>query len=95
MKNGNYVSYMHVLVLCILCIQILKLINLTKKNNNSNFFIFLYFLIKEHCLTKEEIRKYLENDEAIDSIDYLIELRNSEVGNNNKNLLKNNESVIQ
>lgn len=46
-------------------------------------------------MTKEEIRKYLENDEAIDSIDYLVELKNSEICNNNNNLLKNNEPVIQ
>ncbi|XP_022182622.1 autophagy-related protein 23-like [Myzus persicae] len=41
---------------------------------------------KENNLFKEDIRKYLENDEAIDSIDYLIELKNN-VCNNDKNLL--------
>ncbi|XP_060856715.1 uncharacterized protein LOC132934432 [Metopolophium dirhodum] len=32
---------------------------------------------KENNLFKEDVRKYLENDEAIDSIDYLIELKNN------------------
>ncbi|XP_015372760.1 PREDICTED: nuclease SbcCD subunit C-like isoform X2 [Diuraphis noxia] len=41
---------------------------------------------KENNLTKEDIRKYLENDEAIDSIDYLIELKNN-MCNNDSNLL--------
>ncbi|CAI6355173.1 unnamed protein product [Macrosiphum euphorbiae] len=41
---------------------------------------------KENKLFKEDIRKYLENDEAIDSIDYLIELKNN-MCNNDTNLL--------
>lgn len=51
--------------------------------------------MKENSLTKEEIRKYLENDEVIDSIDYLIELKNNEVHNSNTNLLKHIKTVIQ
>ncbi|CAH1731946.1 uncharacterized protein LOC114126616 isoform X1 [Aphis gossypii] len=41
---------------------------------------------KENNVFKEDIRKYLENDEAIDSVDYLIELKNN-MCNNNSNLL--------
>jgi len=41
---------------------------------------------------KEDIRKYLENDEAIDSIDYLIELKN--MYNNDKNVLSYIQMVI-
>uniref|UniRef100_A0A2S2PKF9 Kinesin-like protein n=1 Tax=Schizaphis graminum TaxID=13262 RepID=A0A2S2PKF9_SCHGA len=41
---------------------------------------------KENNVFKEDIRKYLENDEAINSIDYLIELKNN-MYNNNINLL--------
>ncbi|XP_025194250.1 autophagy-related protein 23-like [Melanaphis sacchari] len=41
---------------------------------------------KENIVFKEDIRKYLENDEAIDSVDYLIELKNN-MCNNNTNLL--------
>ncbi|XP_022170360.1 uncharacterized protein LOC111033758 [Myzus persicae] len=53
---------------------------------------------KENNLFKEDIRKYLENDEAIDSIDYLIELKNK-MCNNDANLLhfiqtNSNETTI-
>ncbi|CAH1731346.1 nuclease SbcCD subunit C-like isoform X1 [Aphis gossypii] len=43
---------------------------------------------KEDSLSKEDIRKYLENDEAIDTIDFLTELKNNKVSNNETNLLK-------
>lgn len=43
---------------------------------------------------KEDIRKYLENDEAINSIDYLIELKNN-MYNNNINLLNFIQTVIK
>ncbi|XP_050529960.1 kinesin-like protein costa [Daktulosphaira vitifoliae] len=36
---------------------------------------------KENSLTKEEIKKYLENDETIDAIDHLIELKNNQTSN--------------
>ncbi|VVC33108.1 Hypothetical protein CINCED_3A009059 [Cinara cedri] len=54
---------------------------------------------KEKNLSKEVIRKYFENDEAIDCIDYLIELKNNEVFNSDTNLLKyiqanSNETTI-
>ncbi|XP_025207227.1 uncharacterized protein LOC112603041 [Melanaphis sacchari] len=54
---------------------------------------------KEDSLSKEDIRKYLENDEAIDTIDFLTELKNNEMSNNQTNLLKyiqmnSNESKI-
>ncbi|KAL4100931.1 hypothetical protein QTP88_020956 [Uroleucon formosanum] len=53
---------------------------------------------KENNLFKEDIRKYLENDEAIDSIDYLIELKNN-MCNKDTNLLhfiqaNSNETTI-
>lgn len=35
------------------------------------------FVFKENNIFKEDIRKYLENNEAIDSIDYLIELKSN------------------
>lgn len=54
----------------------------------------MYFLFKVNSLTKEEIRKYLENDEAIDTVDYLIELKNNNFCKNGKNLLKCVDSVI-
>lgn len=51
------------------------------------------FVFKENNLFKEDIRKYLENDEAIDSIDYLIELKNN-MCNNDTNLLHFIHTVI-
>lgn len=51
------------------------------------------FVFKENNVFKEDIRKYLENDEAIDSVDYLIELKNN-MCNNNSNLLNFIQTVI-
>jgi len=51
------------------------------------------FVFKENNLFKEDIRKYLENNEAIDSIDYLIELKNN-MCNNDTNVLHFIHTVI-
>jgi len=60
----------------------------------NNYYICNYtFILKENNLFKEDIRKYLENDEAIDSIDYLIELKNN-MCKNDTNLLHFIHTVI-
>lgn len=56
--------------------------------------MFLYLYLQKSNLTKEDIRKYLENDEAINSIDYLIELKNYEAYNIDTDILRNMQSVI-
>ncbi|XP_050426423.1 kinesin-like protein costa [Adelges cooleyi] len=43
---------------------------------------------KENSLNKEEVRKYLENDETIDTVDYLIELKNNQPSNNDDDWMK-------
>ncbi|XP_015376557.1 PREDICTED: uncharacterized protein LOC107170866 [Diuraphis noxia] len=53
---------------------------------------------KDNDLFKDDVRRYLENDEAIDSIDYLIELKNN-ICNNDVNSLhfiktNSNETAI-
>lgn len=55
--------------------------------------------MKETSWSNEDIRKYLENDEAIDSIDYLIglkndELKSNELQNDDSNLLENIEVIL-
>jgi len=56
----------------------------------TNYYTFVF---KEGDLFKDDIRKYLENDEAIDSIDYLIELKNN-MCNNDVNSLHFIKTVI-
>jgi len=61
--------------------------------NLYNYYIPNYtFVFKENNLFKEDVRKYLENDEAIDSIDYLIELKNN-MYNKDTNLLNSIQMV--
>jgi len=62
-------------------------------NLNNYYFPNCSFVFKENNLFKEDIRKYLENDEAIDSIDYLIELKNN-MSNKDINLLNFIQTVI-
>jgi len=51
------------------------------------------FVFKENNVFKEDIRKYLENDEVIGLVDYLIELKNN-MCNKNSNLLNIIQTVI-
>lgn len=57
------------------------------------YIYYCYIFYKNKHFTKEEIRRYLENDEAIDSIDYLIELKNNEK-NTKLNLLKYIQTAV-
>lgn len=54
--------------------------------------MFVYF--QEKNFTEEEIRSYLKNDVAVDSVDFLIELKNSEACNNRAYLLNNDQMVM-
>lgn len=53
-----------------------------------------FFLFKVNSLTRKEIRAYLENDEAIDTVDYLIELKNNKAIKNDTSVLESVNSVI-
>lgn len=56
--------------------------------------LYIFLLFKVNSLTKKEIRTYLENDEAIDTVDYLIELKNNKAIKNETSVLESVNSVI-